>query len=468
MGLNSVLKQVRFDKNATFYLSLFCFIITIFVFKLTAKRRNKSKLPPSPFKLPLIGNLHQLGTLPHRSFRHLSHKYGPLMLLHLGHTPTLVVSSADIAREIFISHDVVFSNRPLTTAAKIFLYGCKDVGYAPYGEEWRQKRRICVHELLSLKRVRSFRFIREEEVAELVSKIGEACENNIIINLTHMLIATSNNIVSRCILGQKYDYSPDGAKSFGDVARTVMIQFVGFSVGNFFPSLGWIDHVTGLIPKLKSTFGELDGFFDEDMFVAGSDASSTTLEWAMSELLRNPTIMTKAQDEIRRVVDHKSKVDEKDVGQMKYLECVVKETLRLHPPAPLLVPRETRSGVKIRGYHIPQKTSVYINAWAIQRDPEIWERPEEFVPERFENNEVDFRGQYFQFIPFGTGRRGCPGVSFGIALVEYMLANLLYWFDWKLPGVSTTSAQDIDMSERYGVTVTRKVPLHLQPLPHSL
>ncbi|KAF7838254.1 Cytochrome P450 [Senna tora] len=471
MTPESVLKHSPFELNASFCLIITILLIISVLFKLTTRRRSKKSkvvVPPSPPKLPFIGNLHQLGKLPHRSFQALSHKYGPLMLLHLGQIPTLVVSSPDIAREIAKSHDVVFSSRPQTTAAKIFLYGCKDVGFAPYGEEWKQKRKICVVELLSLKRVQSFQFIRKEEVEEMVNKIREACESESEINLSQMFITTSNNIVSRCVLGHKYE-AAHGSTSFGDVARKVMTQFVAFSVGDFFPSLGWIDYVTGLIPKLKATSAELDAFFEdvieqhkmmernyEDDFVdillqlpqngklessltisskqSYCDTNSTTLEWAMAELLRNPTTMKKAQEEVRRVVHNKSNIDEKDVEQMKYLECVVKETLRLHPPAPLMLPRETSSGVKLRGYDIPPKTSVYINVWAIQRDPEIWERPEEFVPERFENSEVDFKGQHFQLIPFGIGRRGCPGVSFGIVVVEYILANLLYWFDWKLPG----------------------------------
>ncbi|KAF7838261.1 cytochrome P450 71A1-like [Senna tora] len=484
---------------------------------LQSRGNSNNNLPPSPPKLPFIGNLHQLGTLPHRTFRNLSLKYGPLMLLHLGQTPTLIISSAQIAKEIVKSHDVVFSNRPHTTAARILLYGCRDVGFAAYGEEWRQKRKICVLELLSLKRVRSFQFIREEEASDLVGRIREACEKKIngspvLINLTHMLSATSNNIVSRCVLGHKY-HSPNGTKSFGEVGRTMMVHLTAFSFGNFFPSLGWMDVVTGLIPKMKATFAELDTFLDKviakhkmaksnddesqkkdfvdillqvkddmldfelsnddlkaiiaDMFVGGSDTSSTALEWTFAELLKNPTAMKKAQEEVRRVVGHKSKIDENDVRQMKYLECVVKECLRLHPPFPLLVPRETTSIAKLGEYDIPPQTSVFVNAWAIQRDPELWERPEEFIPERFENSEVDFKGQDFQLVPFGFGRRGCPGISFGVASVEYLLAVLLFWFDWKLPSGTTTSSQDIDMSEAYGLTVNKKVPIHVEPIPYS-
>ncbi|KAK4264410.1 hypothetical protein QN277_025589 [Acacia crassicarpa] len=513
MLLQSLLEHSPLELNLTFF-TLLCFIIVIFVLRLTRTTRNQLNLPPSPPKFPLIGNLHQLGALPHRSLTALSHKYGPLMFLRLGQTPTLVISSAGMARQMTKSHDVVFSDRPQTTAAKIFVYGCIDVAFSPYGEEWRLKRKIAVLELLSLKRVQSFQYIREEEVADLINKIREACQekkNGTSVNMSRLIIATSNNIVCRCLLGQKFE-TADGEYSFGDSARKVMVHMTAFSFGNFFPSLRWMDVVTGLIPRINATFREIDAFLDEvlvqhksarrnededhksekkdfidilhqlqqddrldfeftqadlkamimDMFVGGSDTTSTTLEWAFAEIIKNPRIMKKAQVEARRVVGNKSKVEEDDVRQMKYLECVVKETLRLHPPLALSLPRETRSSVSLGGYYIPPKTTVLVNLWGIQRDPEFWERPEEFVPERFENNQVDFKGQNFEFIPFGFGRRGCPGISFGLASLEYVLANLLYWFDWKLP------AQGIGMSDSYGLSVTKKVPIYVQPMPYSV
>jgi len=200
------------------------------------------------------------------------------------------------------------------------------------------------------------------------------------------------------------------------------------------------------------------------MFLGGTDTTSSALEWAMCELVRNPMIMKKAQEEVRTVVGHKSKVEESDVNKMQYLKCVMKETLRIHPPTPLLAPRVTRSDVKVNGYDIPEKTMVYINAWAMQMDPKLWERPQEFVPERFENIEVDFKIQEnFLFIPFGFGRRGCPGTNFAITSIEYVLANLLYWFDWKLPGTAT----DIDMTEIFGLVVSKKLPLLLKPTTFS-
>ncbi|XP_057438244.1 phenylacetaldehyde oxime monooxygenase CYP71AN24-like isoform X2 [Lotus japonicus] len=473
----------------------------LLLFKLP--RGSKRNLPPSPPKLPFIGNFHQLGTIPYRSFQTLSQKYGPLLLLHLGHLPLLVVSSADMAREVMQTHDTVFSSRPHLTSTKALLYGCNDIGFASYGDAWRQKRKLCVLELLSLKRVQSFQFIREEEVAALVEKIRS--NGTCSVNLREILIATTNNIICRCVFGRKYDVK---GCSFGPLVAKMMTQLSNFSVGDLYPLLGWVDVLTGQIKKFKATFEELDAFFDNviaerkmerryfekkkdfldillqlqeggmsefeltqddlkalllDMFLAGTDTSSTTLEWAMAELVKNPATMKKVQEEVRRVVGSKSRIEDSDVNQMEYMKCVVKETLRLHPAAPLLVPRETISSVKLGGYDIPSKTMVYINAWAIQRDPELWERPEVFIPERFENSKVNFNGQDFQFIPFGSGRRKCPGVTFGLASTEYQLANLLCWFDWKLP----TSVQDLDMSEKFGLNVNRKVPLYLEPIPYN-
>ena len=196
------------------------------------------------------------------------------------------------------------------------------------------------------------------------------------------------------------------------------------------------------------------------MFVAGSDTTSSTVEWAMAELVRDASKMKKAQEEVRRAIRKKSRMDMNDINKMDYLKCVVKETLRLHPPV-VLIYRETSASVTLGGYHIPKKATVYINAWAIQRDPKLWDRPEEFVPERFENNPVDFRGQDFEFIPFGLGRRGCPGLTFGVFSVEYVLANLLHWFDWKLP------SEELDMDEISGLTVHKKNPLVLLAVPYS-
>ncbi|OIW17748.1 hypothetical protein TanjilG_00342 [Lupinus angustifolius] len=332
-----------------------------------------------------------------------------------------------------------------------------------------------------------------------------------------MFMSISNNIVCKCALGRKFSASDidDGNNKVKELARKVMIQLTAFTVRDYFPWLGWVDVLTGKIEEYKDTFRQMDTLLDEvieehkkvekegnnysrmkdfvdillqlqgdgkldfeltnndlkplllDMFVAGTDTTATVLEWTFVELMKNPIVMKKSQEEVRRVIGEKSKVEESDVDQMLYLKCVIKESLRLHPPATLLAPRETISSLKLNGYDIPAKTMVYINAWAIHNDPKLWKSPKEFIPERFENNDVDFKGQHFQFIPFGFGRRGCPGMIFGNTSVEYVLASFLYWFDWKLPE-TYKSIDDIDMGEIFGLITSKKEPLHLKPIAFSL
>ncbi|KAF5176475.1 Cytochrome p450 [Thalictrum thalictroides] len=410
-----------------------------------------------------------------------------------------------MGREIMKTHDVVFSNRPITTAAKEFLYGGKDVAFAPLGEYWRQMRRVCVIDLLSLKRVQSFEFVREEEIANMVNKINQACLMKSDVNLTDLISVITNNIISRVALGRSLEGKSEGAK----LTKEVMEHFGVFSVGDMFPSLGWIDELTGLKKRMRKTSTAMHRFLDEvveehliskkegaqadrkdlvdllleaekdptlgveftrqnlravimDMFVAGTDTTYTTLEWAMSELANLPVVMKKVQEEVRQVIGKTTKVNESDTSKMNYFNCVIKETLRMHPALVLSLPRVSTSSTNIQGYQIPDKTRVIVNLWAICRDPQVWDKPNEFIPERFMNNSIDFRGKDFEFIPFGAGRRGCPGLTFGLMSVEAILANLLYWFDWEL----NSGAEKIDMTEAFGLSVNLEKPLRLVPKAH--
>lgn len=410
------------------------------------------------------------------------------------------------------NHDVIFANRPTVTAAKRIFYGCRSIAFSPYGEYWRKIRKICVLELLSFRRVQSFQFIREEEINQLVNRIRSSSSKGSSVNLSEMLLYITSSIVSRAAFGRKY-VGGDSKNDFGEITKKISEHMLAFSFGDFYPYMGWMDSLTGFKAKLTNTFRILDDFLDRvidahrvldvaavnmsnrkdlvdvifdlqrngtldinlsedsikaillDMYFAGTDTASTTMEWAIAELIRNPIAMKKAQEEVRRVVGNKEKVEEKDILKMEYLQCVIKETLRLHPPGPLLLPRESSEHVKVGDYDIPPKTRLLINVWAIQRDPTVWEKPEEFLPERFKDNPIDFKGQDFEFIPFGTGRRGCPGMTFGLTVVEYTVASLLYWFNWELPGGGR--GEDLDMSEAYGISVHKEINLHLLPKLYS-
>ncbi|KAH9722813.1 cytochrome P450 71A12 [Citrus sinensis] len=518
MGISEI-----YNPPLSIFLLLLILLLTLVqLLKITRRSSNHLNLPPSPPKLPILGNLHQLlGTLPHRSLKALSERYGPLMFVYFGNSPTFVVSSAELAGEMFKTHDIVISNRPKTTPANILVYECQDITFSNYGEYWRQARKICILQLLSVRRVQSFQYVRDDEVSSLVTKIRLSCLNKGgPLNLTEMLLTASSNIVSLCVLGKKADEEEENigdSNKLGELSRRLEEQLAAFCMGDMFPSLAWLDVLSGFIGRLNATARAFDALLDQvieehtnkvskgsghdddqsdkkdfvdillqlrkdgmlgaelsqdnlkaiilDMFVAGTETTATTLEWAMAELVKNPTSMNRVREEVRSVAKGKLNIDMKEIEKMDYLKCVVKETLRLHPPVPLLVPREMAESIKWRGYDIPAKTRVIVNAWAIQTDPQVWDRPEDFLPDRFFANPVDCKGRDFQFIPFGAGRRGCPGISFALAAVEYVMANLLYWFDWNLPLGEVE--ENLDMSEVNGLVVHKKLPLHLVPTLYS-
>ncbi|KAJ0969444.1 hypothetical protein J5N97_022321 [Dioscorea zingiberensis] len=484
------------------------FLLLLLIVKLVLSKRSSVRLPPSPWKLPFIGNLHQLGLLPHQSLDKLSKKHGPLMLLKLGQVPTLVVSSSQMAKEILKTHDLIFANRPFLRGADLLLYGCMDMGFAPYGEYWRQMRKICMANLLSMRRVQSFQTARDEEVAHLMDKIIQASSHpSEAMNMSQILNCFSNEVLCRAILGK---FSKEGRyKILFEMSEEHNLLLGGFYLEDYFPSLRWLSSLLESNERAESNFIKWDyvlsqmieehtnrnedkpnddhDFVDillshqkdtnadisltnrnikallKDMFVAGIDTTSIVLEWSMAELIKNQHVLKKVQDEVRQKAHGKRIVEMDDLNEMNYLKSIIKEVLRLHPPVPLLLPRESVENCQIEGYEISKKTRVLINYWSIARDSNVWEKPTDFLPERFLDTLINFRGQDYEFIPFGSGRRICPGMQFAISTIELALANLIYQFDWALPeGMGT---EEIDLTEAPGLTMRMKKQLYLVPKP---
>ncbi|KAG0481362.1 hypothetical protein HPP92_012220 [Vanilla planifolia] len=442
------------------------------------------------------------------------------MRLKLGEIPVVVISSSEAAAEIMKTHDLSFASRPISASADAILYGGNDIIFGRNGEFWRQMRRLCATQLLSSKRVRSFHAIRQSEISRLVRSIAAASSASF-INLSEELFNLSNNITALSVIGGRCKEQRMFLSSVGEAAQLMN----GFLLADLFPSIpGFIIRLTGCRKKLdrcrlkldriadmivrehreklgsKDSNDEMEDFTNvllkiqeegalpfplsddhikavvnvcsflvegKDMLMGGNETSSTAMEWAMSELVRHPEVMKKVQQEVREAFEEGVEQKEEAIlsGKIRYLQMVVKETLRLHPPLPLLLPRVNDEGCEVMGYEIPARTTVLVNAWAIGRDPKHWQDPESFRPERFEENSVDFKGGNFDFIPFGAGRRVCPGINFGLATVETTLANLLYYFDWEYKG-----KEELDMTEGFGVSTRRKSPLCLAaslrlPLP---
>ncbi|CAL9764810.1 unnamed protein product [Musa acuminata subsp. burmannicoides] len=492
------------------------FLVLLVSLLLLKKNRSgggaRATLPPGPSKLPIIGSLHHLlGGLPHRSLTALSKKFGPVILLKLGEVPTLVVSSTEAAAEIMKTHDVSFASRPTNLNLQTATYGDRGVGFTSYGFHWRELRKMSIVELLSAKRVQSFRFIREEEVLNLVRSIVLLSNAGSTVNLSKKLVLLANDIGSRSVIGSKCKYQ----KEFIRIVMQTLEAAGGFSLADLFPSWPIIKLLSGATFKMQMLHRDMDAILNSiiqerrerksaeqpeeeeeeealvdvmlrvqaegslsfpladedmkammlDMLGGASETSAGIMEWAMSELMRNPRVMRKLQEEVRETVGEKGKVTEKDINGMNYLKLVIKETLRLHPPVPLLLPRECRETCEVLGYQIPEKTRVFVNVWALGRDPRYWDSPTEFEPEiREQEFHGRLQGTNFEFLPFGAGRRICPGMSFGLKSIELSLASLLYNFDWELPSGNEGMPQELDMSETFSITCRRKSDLCLRAI----
>ncbi|KAL1538036.1 cytochrome P450 71D9-like [Salvia divinorum] len=482
--------------------SLLSFLLFLFMFLKSLTISKSAKVYshiPGPKPLPLIGNLHLMlrAANPHHLFRDLAAAYGPLMHLQLGELNFLIVSSVDFAKQVLRTQDTIFANRPPLLAADELAYDSSGPGFSPYGGYWRQLRKICTVELLSGRRVQSFRSIREEESTNMCKWI--ASRRGSPVDLSERLYMASYDVIARASVEAK------------TVEREIVISLLmqslklasGFMMADLFPSIKLLPLITGARFKIRWIRRRLDkvldgiivhhraaandkdakfeGFLDIllkfekdgtlttdnikavlfDMFLGGTDTSAITAEWAMSEMIRNPTKLNKAQEEVRKVYDDKKHVNEGMFNELKYLKLIIKETLRLHSPLPLLIPRMSFERCEINGYEIPAGTRVIVNGRALGRDPEYWNDPEKFIPERFEGSEHDFNGGNLSYIPFGAGRRSCPGMLFGLANVELTLAMLLYHFDWEMP--NGARPDELDMTEGFGATVNRKHPLRLIP-----
>ncbi|KAA8516652.1 hypothetical protein F0562_016842 [Nyssa sinensis] len=445
---------------------------------ITERRQRRleelGRLPPGPRWWPVVGNIFQLGWSPHESFAKLAHKHGPIMTLWLGSMSTVVISSNEVARDMFKNHDVVLAGRKIYEAMKGDYGNEGSLITAQYGPHWRMLRRLCTSEFFVTSRLDATGGIRSrciDRMVQFIEDAGGSGTGAVDVGRFFFLMAFNligNLMFSKDLLDIK---SERGAKFFYHAGK--VMELAGKpNVADFLPILRWLDpqrirrktqfHV-------KRAFEIAGGFIKErrEMFTAGTDTTTSTLEWAMAELLHNPKTQHKVQAELRSVIGPNQKLGEKDIENLPYLKAVIKETLRLHPPLPFLVPHMAMNSCNMLGYYIPKETQILVNVWAIGRDPATWKDPLVFKPERFleSNMEVDYRGHHFEFIPFGSGRRMCPAIPLASRVLPVALGSLLHSFDWVL--ADGLKPEDMDMSERMGITLRKAVPLKAIPIPYK-
>uniref|UniRef100_A0A1W7HBU1 (+)-piperitol/(+)-sesamin synthase n=1 Tax=Scoparia dulcis TaxID=107240 RepID=A0A1W7HBU1_SCODU len=473
------------------FLSLFFLVLA---FKFSSK--GKRKLPPSPFPaIPFLGHLHLLKLPLHRTYHEISQKLGPIFSFRVGNRFMVVVSSPSLVEECFTKNDTNLANRPRLIVGKHIFYNYTALGVSPYGEHWRNLRRLTAVEVVSPTRLNVFKFIRHDEIRLMLEKLYKGSKDGFArVELRSILTEMTFNNIMRMVAGKRYfgeqkdSQDDEKAKKFRDLIADAFRLSDTSNPADFFPFLRWLDY--GGYEKSSAKTGEnmdiiLQEFVDEhrlrkgeatmidhllslqeaqpeyytDTVIKGlimvilfgaTDTSALTLEWAMSALLNHPEKLEKARAQIDELVGNDRLLNESDLNQLPYIQNIISETYRLFPVAPLLIPHESSADCKIGGYDIPAGTIFLVNAWTVHRDPTVWDDPTSFKPERFEAGEVGPP----KLMPFGMGKRSCPGIGLAQRVVGLALGSLIQCFDWK-----RMDEAQVDLTEGIGASMPKAIPL---------
>ncbi|XP_047953596.1 cytochrome P450 81Q32-like [Salvia hispanica] len=465
-------------------------ILLLTVIHLVHHKRKRQNQPPSPPSLPIIGHLHLLKEPMTQTLQTLSGKYGAVLSLKFGLRRVLLITSPSAAEECFTTNDVVFANRPSTLSTKHFSYNNTTLSIAPYGPLWRNLRRLAALHIFSPARVAAFSATRRTELTLFIKDLGR--DPSTPVDLKSKFIELAFNVLSMTIAGKRYY-----GENVGDAAEARRVRFImremlehsgNANLGDLLPFLQWFDF-QGLEKRFADLMKKLDKFMQElvderrsgaassgtmidhllslqeeepeyytdelikgiilVLLVAGTDTMSIGMEWAMSLLLNHPESMDKVRAEIDANVPRDRLVDEEDLPKLSYLNNVITETLRLYPPVPFLIPHQSSEDCRVDGYDIPKGTMLLVNLWAIHRDPEIWDDPEKFKPERHEANR---EGEFM--LPFGAGRRKCPGGGIATRVLGLALGTMIHAFEWE-----RVSHELVDMTHGTGFSIPKAKPL---------
>ncbi|KAE8773448.1 cytochrome P450 [Hordeum vulgare] len=481
--------------------------LAIPVTALLLNRLRFGKLPPGPRPWPVLGNLFQIQPVRCRCFADWAGRYGPIMTVWFGSSPTVVVSTPELAQEVLKTHDQHLADRSRNRSSERFSRGGMDLIWADYGPHYIKVRKLCNLELFTPRRLEALRPVREDEVTAMVESVHRAGKGGKPLAVREFLAMVGFNNITRLAFGKRFLTAQgeldEQGREFKEIVNNGIKIGASLSIAEHIRWLRWLtpvdevayqahgdrrDRLTVKIMEEHARAFERSGtskqhFVDAlftlrdkydlsddtvigllwDMITAGTDTTVITVEWAVAELVRNPRVQHKVQEELDRVVGRDRVLSETDFPSLPYLQAVVKESLRLHPPTPLMLPHKASAAVKVAGYDIPKGASVTVNVWAIARDPKAWDAPLEFRPERFLHDNIDIKGCDYRVLPFGAGRRVCPGAQLGINLVASMIGHLLHHFTWALPDGART--EDLDMMESPGLITFMRTPLQVVATP---
>lgn len=510
---------------AILMITIFSLLCYYFLFPSRSKKSPSGlKSPPEAGGAwPFTGHLHLFdfndpSKIPHLSFGALADKHGPVFTIRLGQRRLLVVSDWKLAKELFTTHDLTISSRPIVKASHILGYNVSMFGWTPYGTYWRDMRKFVVVQLLSNRRQEMLSHVRASETTRYIKELynswvskKESTNGRLLVDMTQWFGDLNLNVILRMVAGKRF-YDDGAEAEEGRRTREVMRDFFHLSgliiPGDVFPFLGRFD-IGGYEKKMKENAKELDRIvgqwleehkvkerssdkpqdfmdvmleelkgdkklteFDIDTAIksscvnlisGGTDTTSVTLVWTLAQLINHPRVLKKAQEELDTVVGKERRVQESDISKLVYLQAVAKEAFRLNAAAQLGGPRVFSEDTNLGGYHIPKGTWLMVNLWKMQRDPKVWSKDAlEFKPERFleTHKNIDVMGTDFELIPFGAGRRICPGSHLAVHILHLVMANLLQAFDlWNV------SDKPVDMTETAGMTNSKATPLEVLVAP---
>ncbi|XP_022769491.1 3,9-dihydroxypterocarpan 6A-monooxygenase-like [Durio zibethinus] len=503
-----------------FVLFICSYIVKTITKKLFSYRTGvRVQHPPSPPALPIIGHLHLLvGSSFSKTIHSLATRHGPVLQLYMGASTCILVSSADFAKEILKTQELNFVSRPEFAYSNYSIYFGSDFTFAPYGTHWRFLKKLCMTRLLSTSQLNQFIPIREQEIMKLLEYLISVSREEESCDLGTPLTTLMNNVICRTAMSTSLsDNNTDEAKKIKELVEEMQVAGEMLCVGDILGPLGKFD-LLGYGRKLKKAIGKFDQLVENimkkhedqnetgeirsgqgkdlmdvlletsndpsaevkltrkdvkafflDLFFAGTNTSSVAMKWAIAELINHPQVYKKLRQEIQSVVGHSRLIKESDVQNLPYLQAVVKETLRLHPPTITTI-RQSSEDCKINGFYLMAKSRVIINLYSIMRDPSNWNNPDEFIPERFMansddlNSNLDFmemKGQNFDYLPFGSGRRACPGASLALTMIHATVGALVQCFDWKVK-----DGELVDMREAsgFGISMEMANPLVCYPV----
>ncbi|KAK9080527.1 hypothetical protein SSX86_000285 [Deinandra increscens subsp. villosa] len=493
--------------NELFLLVLTISVLILSIFWRSFRRSNTSSpLPPGPFSFPIIGYLPFLTPNLHTQFTTMARTYGPIFKFKLGSKLHVVINTPELAKAVVRDQDEVFSNRDQHRAGLRLSYGGQDIAFSNNNPNWRKLRKIFVHEMLSNKNLEASSFFRRDEVRKTVKNVFERIGSA--VNVREIAFSTETNVLTRTVWENTSSDKGMKTRNLGaelDAVTSNIVKIFGqVNLSDFFPSLAWFD-LQGVERDMKVQGNKLDKLFttiiedriesnfrrsqdeagregkkdflqmlldhrDEkdgtslsmtqmkaillNVMVAGTETTATTVEWAMTSIMYDHNIMKKVQEELVEVVGLDNMVEESHLSKLKYLDATIKETLRMYPVLPFLLPRSPSKSCIVGGYTIPKGCSIFLNTWSIHRDPQYWDNPLEFNPVRFLVEKWDYRGNNLAYFPFGSGRRLCAGLPLAEKMLMFILASLLHSFNWRLP-----MGEERDLTQIFGITLKKRKPL---------